>query len=176
MLAAVRASAEKLAGIHQNWLVKLTDLAKEVGKYSDDLHKTHKRVKDEESLTSEAVKVIQEVTVSLQKSKEAYKQRCLELERLKRENGSAKELEKSEGKFRKAQEDYKALVDRYCAVREDFERKMTLSAKRFQDVEVSHLRQMREYVECLCRISDEKYKATRLVALTTGSHSSRRSM
>ena len=39
----------------------------------------------------------------LQKTKEIYKQRCLELEKVKRDNGSSKELEKSEAKFRKAQ-------------------------------------------------------------------------
>jgi hypothetical protein len=39
----------------------------------------------------------------LQKTKEVYKQRCLELEKLKRDNGSTKEVEKSEAKFKKAQ-------------------------------------------------------------------------
>ena len=56
--------------------------------------------------------------------------------------------------FRKAQEDYKALVEKYCTVRDDFERKMTLAAKHFQDVEVSHLKQMREFVEVYCQIVD----------------------
>jgi hypothetical protein len=45
----------------------------------------------------------QDMTVSLQKIKETYKQRCLEMEKLKRDNASTKELEKSEAKFRKAQ-------------------------------------------------------------------------
>jgi hypothetical protein len=30
------------------------------------------------------------------------------------------------------QEDYKTQVEKYCAVRDDFERKMTLAAKHFQ--------------------------------------------
>jgi hypothetical protein len=46
---------------------------------------------------------LQDTTVLLQKTKEIYKQRCLELEKLKRDNASTKELEKSEAKFRKAQ-------------------------------------------------------------------------
>ncbi len=46
---------------------------------------------------------LQDMTVSLQKTKETYKQRCLEMEKLKRDNASTKELEKSEAKFRKAQ-------------------------------------------------------------------------
>ena len=83
-----------------------------------------------------------------------YKQRCLELEKLKRDNASVKELEKAESKFRKAQDDYKSLVDKYTQIREDFERKMTLAAKHFQEVENIHLKQMREFIENYCQIVD----------------------
>ena len=135
-------------------MLKLSDLVKEVAKYTDELHKTHKKVKEDESSTLDSVKTIQETTNLLQKSKEVYKQRCLEVERLKRENATQKELEKSEAKFRKAQEEYKGLVDKYCGVRDEFERKMTVTAKRFQEVEDSHLKQMREFVETYCQIVD----------------------
>ena len=47
----------------------------------------------------------------LQKTKEIYKQRCLELEKLKRDNGSTKELEKSEAKFKKAQVRKTSLIN-----------------------------------------------------------------
>ena len=53
-----------------------------------------------------------------------------------------------------AQDDYKSLVDKYCLVRDDFERKMTLAAKHFQEVENSHLKQMREFIESYCQIVD----------------------
>ena len=66
------------------------------------------------------------------------------MEKLKRDNASTKDLEKAESKFRKAHDDYKSLVDKYCQVRDDFERKMTLAAKHFQEVESAHLKQMRE--------------------------------
>jgi hypothetical protein len=39
----------------------------------------------------------------LHKAKEIYKQRCAEMEKLKRDNASSKDLEKAESKFRKAQ-------------------------------------------------------------------------
>ena len=91
----------------------------------------------------------------LQKSKENYKQRCLEVEKLRREGVSAKVLEKSEAKFRAAQEEYKALVDRYCGVRDEFEKRMTTAAKHFQQVEVEHLGKMREFVEMYCKIVDD---------------------
>lgn len=56
-------------------------------------------------------------------------QRGLELEKLKKDNASQRELEKSEIKFKKAQDDYKALVDKYTAIRNDFETKMTQACR-----------------------------------------------
>ena len=154
MMSTFKTKTERLAGVHNQWMSKLYDLVKEVAKYTDELHRTHKKVKEDEALTLESVKLIQETTAMLQKSKEVYKQRCLEVEKLKRENASAKELEKSEVKFRKAQEEYKGWVDKYCGVRDDFEKKMTVASKHFQEVESAHLKQMREFVESYCQIAD----------------------
>ncbi len=154
MLLAFKVSSEKLSGIHSQWSMKLNELVREVAKYTDEQHKKHKQVKEDESPTLEAVKSIQDTTVMLHKAKELYKQRCLEVEKLKRDNASTKDLEKAEAKFRKAQDDYKGLVDKYCMIRDEFERKMTLAAKHFQEVESTHLKQMREYVETYCQIVD----------------------
>ena len=52
-------SAEKLALIHNQWTVKLNELAKEVSRYAEELHKKHKQVKDEEAPTLAAVKTVQ---------------------------------------------------------------------------------------------------------------------
>ncbi len=114
-------------------MARLSDLARDIVRYSEELHKVHKKVKEDESTTLEAVKAIQETTAMLQKSKEAYKQRCMEVERMRRDGGvSTGQLERSEAKFRRTQDEYKALVDKYCGVRDDFEKKMTLSSKHFQ--------------------------------------------
>jgi hypothetical protein len=43
-------------------------------------------------------------------------------------------------------------VDKYCVARDDFEKKMSQAAKHFQDVEGSHLKQMREFVESYCQV------------------------
>jgi len=154
LLMAFKAASDKLSGIHNQWSLKLNDLLREVLKYNDDQQKKHKHIKDEESPTLDAVKTIQDTTVALHKAKDIYKQRCAEVEKLKRDNASTKDLEKAESKFRKAQDDYKSLVDKYCQVRDDFERKMTLAAKHFQEVESAHLKQMREFVETYCQIVD----------------------
>ena len=147
-------SAEKLALIHNQWTVKLNELAKDVARYAEELHRKHKQVKDEEAPTLAAVKSVQDTTVSLAKFKENYKQRCQEVEKLKREGASQKDLEKAEAKYRRAHEEYKTCVSSYSNAREDFEKKMTLATRRFQEVETSHLTQLRTHVETYCQIVD----------------------
>ncbi|KAL1492767.1 hypothetical protein ABEB36_010967 [Hypothenemus hampei] len=142
----VKASAEKLASLHVQTMQKLTELVKEVGKYAEELHKKHKTVKEEESGTLEVVQTMQNVTLNVQKSKDVYNQRFLEFERLKKENGSAKDLEKSELKLKRAHEEYKGFVEKYSSVKEEFEKKMSLSVKNFQDLEISHLMHMKEFL------------------------------
>lgn len=86
-------------------------------------------MKEEESGTLEVVQAIQSTTLTLQKAKDVYTQKGLEFDKLKKENASAKDLEKAEAKFKKAQEDYKNLVEKYNAIKEDFEKKMSLACK-----------------------------------------------
>jgi DNA repair exonuclease SbcCD ATPase subunit len=86
-------------------------------------------VKEEESGTLEVVQAIQSTSLTLQKAKDAYTQKGLEFDKLKKENASAKDLEKAESKLKKAQEDYKNLIDKYSAIKDDFEKKMSLACK-----------------------------------------------
>ncbi|XP_033341227.1 F-BAR domain only protein 2 isoform X10 [Megalopta genalis] len=144
--AALRGAAEKLAGLHLQMAQKVTELIKDVSKYADELHKKHKAVKEEESSTLEVVQSIQSITVTLQKAKDMRMQKGLELEKLKKDNASQKELEKAEIKFKKAQDDYKILVDKYMVIRNDFKTKMTQACRRFQDVEETHLKHMKEFL------------------------------
>ncbi|XP_011298277.1 FCH domain only protein 2 isoform X1 [Fopius arisanus] len=144
--AALRGAAEKLAGLHLQMAQRVSEIIKDVSKYADELHKRHKAVKEEESSTLEVVQNIQSITVTLQKAKDMCMQKALELEKLRKDNASQRELEKAEAKFKKTQDDYKALVDKYTDVRNDFETKMTAACRRFQDVEETHLRHMKEFL------------------------------
>ncbi|KAH0945049.1 hypothetical protein HN011_011654 [Eciton burchellii] len=144
--AALRGAAEKLAVLHLQMAQRVTELIKDVSKYADELHKRHKAVKEEESSTLEVVQSIQSVTVTLHKAKDMCMQKGLELEKLRKDNASQRELEKAEVKFKKAQDDYKALVDKYTVIRNDFEAKMTQACRRFQDVEETHLKHMKEFL------------------------------
>ncbi|XP_076177908.1 F-BAR domain only protein 2 isoform X4 [Ptiloglossa arizonensis] len=144
--AALRGAAEKLASLHLQMAQRVTELIKDVSKYADELHKKHKAVKEEESSTLEVVQSIQSITVTLHKAKDMRMQKGLELEKLKKDNASQKELEKAEIKFKKAQDDYKTLVDKYMVIRNDFQTKMTQACRRFQDVEETHLKHMKEFL------------------------------
>ncbi|XP_018569463.1 F-BAR domain only protein 2 isoform X1 [Anoplophora glabripennis] len=142
----LKTSAERLSILHMQMVQKVSDLVKEVSKYAEELHKKHKLVKEEESGTLEAVQAMQTVTLNVQKAKDTYSQRGLELERLRKESTSAKEIEKAEQKLKKAQEDYKNFVDKYSSVKEDFEKKMSVTCKNFQELEVNHLLHMKEFL------------------------------
>lgn len=142
----LRTSVEKLSNLHFQMFQKMTELVKEVAKYTEDLHKKHRVVKDEEASTLEVVRMMHTTTQALQKAKDAYGQRNFELDKLKKDNASPKDIEKAEAKLKKAQEDYRNLVEKYSLTKEEFEKRMTVSCKHFQEVEEAHLRQMKEFL------------------------------
>lgn len=104
------------------------------------------QVKEEESGTLEAVQAIQNATLLVQKAKDIYTQRGLEVEKLRRENASGKDVEKAEAKLKKAQDEYKSFVEKYGSVKNEFERKMSVTCKHFQELEEAHLVQMKEFL------------------------------
>ena len=59
LLLAFKGATEKFAAIHNHWMIKLNDLVKEVAKYTEELQRKHKKVKEDEAGTLEAVKLIQ---------------------------------------------------------------------------------------------------------------------
>ncbi|CAD6991783.1 F-BAR domain only protein 2 isoform X6 [Ceratitis capitata] len=142
----LRTSAEKLSTLHLQMVQKLTELVKDVAKYADELHKKHKSVKEEESQTLECVQAMQTSTAAVQKLRDIYASKVLELEKLRKDNASQKDIEKVETKLRKLQEEYKTLLDKHNPIKSDFERRMTQTCKRFQEIEEVHLRQMKEFL------------------------------
>lgn len=139
-------SAERLAALHLQMVQKVSELVKDVSKYADELHKKHKTVKEDESGTLEAVQAMQNTTLMVQKAKDILKQRGAELEKLSKENTSPKDIEKMEIKLKKAQDEYRAFVEKYGTVKNDFEAKMSITCKHFQELEVAHLQQMKGFL------------------------------
>lgn len=72
---------------------------------------------------------MQTSTVAVQKAKDVYTARMQELEKIRKDNGSAKDLEKAESKVKKCHEDYKALVEKHNPVKTEFERRMGVTCK-----------------------------------------------
>jgi DNA repair exonuclease SbcCD ATPase subunit len=108
---------------------KTTELVKNILKYADELHKKHKTVKEEESSTQDAVHQMKESTVAVQKAKDLYNSRLAELEKLRRDNASAKDIEKAEAKLKKHQDEYKNLAEKHNPIKQEFEQRMAATCK-----------------------------------------------
>ncbi|XP_066205736.1 F-BAR domain only protein 1 [Saccopteryx leptura] len=139
-----RVSSDKLALCHLELTRKLQDLIKDMLRYSEEQLKTHKKCKEEAMSTLEAVQVLAGVSQLLPKSRENYLNRCMDQERLRRENTtSQKEMDKAETKTKKAAESLRRSVEKYNTARTDFEQKMLDSALHFQAMEETHLQHMK---------------------------------
>ncbi|KAM4574045.1 f-BAR domain only protein 1 isoform 2-T2 [Fundulus diaphanus] len=142
-----RVSSDKLALCHLELMKKMNDLIRDINKYGDEQVKIHRKTKEEMGGTVEAVQALQAQNGHLQKSKEGYHTRCLELDRLRKEGAPQKELEKAELKSKKAAESFALCIEKYNRVGGEFEQKMSESAQRFQEIEEAHLRQMKQLIK-----------------------------
>lgn len=142
-----RVSSDKLALCHLELMKKLNDLIRDINKYADEQVKIHRKTKEEMVGTVETVQVLQVQSGHLQKSKEGYHAKCLELDRLRKEGAPQKELEKAELKSKKAAESFALCIEKYNRVGGEFEQKMSESAQKFQEIEEAHLRQMKQLIK-----------------------------
>ncbi|XP_041646541.1 F-BAR domain only protein 1 isoform X1 [Cheilinus undulatus] len=142
-----RVSSDKLALCHLELMRKMNDLIRDINKYGDEQVKIHRKTKEEMVGTVEAVQALQVQSSHLQKSKEGYHAKCLELDRLRKEGAPQKELEKAELKSKKAAESFALCIEKYNRVGGEFEQKMSESAQKFQEIEEAHLRQMKQLIK-----------------------------
>uniref|UniRef100_A0A915AFU2 FCH domain only protein 2 n=1 Tax=Parascaris univalens TaxID=6257 RepID=A0A915AFU2_PARUN len=153
-----KGTLELLAEIQSSFFAALQQLLKDVVKYHEDLVRSRKRVKEQDVV--DAVNLMQTTTTCLQKSKETYAQRCVELERLKKENGTSKEILKAESKVTKSRDEYRAYVDKYGRVRDEFEEKMVKAAHAFQAHDQAFLQQMKAFLGSFARVADDTAAAS----------------
>ncbi|XP_049442892.1 F-BAR domain only protein 1 [Epinephelus fuscoguttatus] len=142
-----RVSSDKLALCHLELMRKMNDLIRDINKYGDEQVKIHRKTKEEMVGTVEAVQALQVQSGHLQKSKEGYHAKCLELDRLRKEGAPQKELEKAELKSKKAAESFALCIEKYNRVGGEFEQKMSESSQKFQEIEEAHLRQMKQLIK-----------------------------
>ncbi|VDO24725.1 unnamed protein product [Onchocerca flexuosa] len=149
---------ELLTEIQASFYITLQHLLKDVFKYHDDLVRSRKKMKEQDVV--DAVNLMQTTTTCLQKSKETYAQRVNELERLKKENATPKDISKAENKLNKSHDEYKGYVDKYERVRADFEEKMIKATRLFQAHDQAFLLQMKAFMAIFARALDESASAT----------------
>ncbi|KAF1385473.1 hypothetical protein PFLUV_G00108140 [Perca fluviatilis] len=142
-----RVSSDKLALCHLELMKKMNDLIRDINKYGDEQAKVHRKTKEEMVGTVEAVQALQVQSGHLQKLKEGYHAKCLELDRLRKEGAPQKELEKAELKSKKAAESFALCIEKYNRVGGEFEQKMSESSQKFQEIEEAHLRQMKQLIK-----------------------------
>ncbi|XP_068175890.1 f-BAR domain only protein 1 isoform X2 [Antennarius striatus] len=142
-----RVSSDKLALCHLELMRKMNDLIREINKYGDEQVKIHRKTKEEMVGTVESVQALQVQSGHLQKSKDGYHAKCLELDRLRKEGAPQKEVEKAELKSKKAAESFALCIEKYNRVGGEFEQKMSESSQKFQEIEEAHLRQMKQLIK-----------------------------
>uniref|UniRef100_A0AAF5RW76 MHD domain-containing protein n=1 Tax=Wuchereria bancrofti TaxID=6293 RepID=A0AAF5RW76_WUCBA len=151
-------TVELLTEIQASFYITLQHLLKDVFKYHDDLVRSRKKMKEQDVV--DAVNLMQTTTTCLQKSKETYAQRVNELERLKKENATPKDISKAESKLNKSHDEYKGYVDKYGRIRADFEEKMIKATRLFQAHDQAFLLQMKTFMAIFARALDESASAT----------------
>ncbi|XP_066499583.1 f-BAR domain only protein 1 [Hoplias malabaricus] len=142
-----RVSSDKLALCHLELMKKMNDLIRDINKYGEEQVKIHRKTKEEVMGTLEAVQTLQVQNGQLQKSREGYHAKCMELERLRKEGAPQKELEKAEVKSKKAAESFVSSIEKFNRAGGDFEQRMSESSQKFQDIEEAHLRQMKQLIK-----------------------------
>ncbi|XP_060719689.1 F-BAR domain only protein 2 isoform X3 [Tachysurus vachellii] len=152
-----KVSTEKLSVCHMDLVRKLQELIKEVQKYAEEQTKAHKKTKEEVAPTLEAVQNIQSVSQALQKSKENYNSKILEQERMRKEGSTQRDLDKAGLKVKKARETYKSYVEKYASTKTEFEQKMEDTAQKFQDIEESHIVQMKEIIRSYSHLIEDTH-------------------
>lgn len=163
----LKLSTEKLSSVHLETLQRLNQLIKEINKYSDEHHRKQKQIKNEEISTIEAINELKETVTALNKAKEFYYSKTVEIDRLRKENASQKDIEKAETRANKACKfltkiyiisnyksnlfyclgvEYQNLIEKYRKIKEDFEKKFCHSCQKFQKIEESHINEMKNYL------------------------------
>uniref|UniRef100_A0A3P9HHX5 FCH and mu domain containing endocytic adaptor 1 n=1 Tax=Oryzias latipes TaxID=8090 RepID=A0A3P9HHX5_ORYLA len=152
-----RVSSDKVALCHLELMKKMNDLIREINKYGEEQVKIHRKTKEKMVGTVEAVQALQVQSSHLQKSKEGYHGKCLELDRLRKEGAPQKELEKAELKSKKAAESFALCIEKYNRVGGEFEQKMSESAQNFQEIEEAHLRQMKQLMKSYSHSTEDTH-------------------
>ncbi|XP_063607357.1 F-BAR domain only protein 2-like [Penaeus indicus] len=112
------------------------------------------------NIHSHTVQRVQDLVKEVVKyNEDLHKKYKGDLEKVRRDGASPKDVEKAEAKLRKAHDEYRSLVEKYNTIREEFEKRMTTSCMKFQSVEESHLAQMLQFVQTYINVLQSNHEA-----------------
>lgn len=139
---------------HLHFKYRIEELIKETQNYYDDLRKKKQKIKETELKTQQLIELIRNLALNLTKTKEAYYQSYLEVEKQLNENSlcqtpnlaSQLTLQKIEKKTQIVKDDYLTSIDKYNSTRIEFEQKFNDSCNLFQLEEELHLKRMRQFI------------------------------
>ena len=88
-------------------------------------------MKDEESGTQDSVNSIGSSAIHLSKARDTYIARCSDVEKLRSENSSQKDLDKATAKMRKSKDEYKTAIEKFNGFRDVYEVNLSSSCLRY---------------------------------------------
>lgn len=148
---ALRQFIEETAVVHNGVIDTFQRLSEQTGKYQGEQKLRQKQLKDEESETADLIALLNSTQNSLLKAKQTYHNSCAELQRLQSldingtSQSGSKLIDKLEAKIRLSEAEYRNLIARYSDVKTRFEIKFTQSCNKFQGIEESHLKTMKNF-------------------------------
>lgn len=136
---------ERISALHAQKVNQLNELIRETQRYAEDLKKKIKKITDNESQTQSIVQSFNDIILKVKSSKDQYHSVALDFEKQKRAENT--NLARIERKLKQNYDEYKLNIDKYNAIRNDFERKLQDSCNNFQIAEENHLKQMTVFIE-----------------------------
>ncbi|EDV22174.1 uncharacterized protein TRIADDRAFT_59405 [Trichoplax adhaerens] len=143
----IRKSTENVSNLYQEDARKMQDLIKDIIKCGETLKEKYKLAKDSVANTADDVQTLQILSANIYKARDIYHGRESEVERLRRENATTKDIDKMLSKAKKASDDYKNALDKFPPARKNFITKFTKSCGVFHSHETFHLERMATLVK-----------------------------
>uniref|UniRef100_A0A0N5A0D7 MHD domain-containing protein n=1 Tax=Parastrongyloides trichosuri TaxID=131310 RepID=A0A0N5A0D7_PARTI len=130
-----------------NLIEGLSSLVKEITDHLCEVSKNRKAIK--ELNVSNVFKEMTTAKHDLEKAEDVYKSRYEDLLTFNKNNGSAKECSKLENKVKKANDEYRNIVEKYNKLREEYENKMVFTVQTVAQYLESHYIKMKNFISKL---------------------------
>ncbi|KAL7673600.1 hypothetical protein ACOME3_008453 [Neoechinorhynchus agilis] len=152
---------DDVVSVHDKTNEEYQNLAEWVAVYNSEKKDKQRSVKESESRTADLIAILNNTLNSLNKVKGQYELYLSDYRR-QTQNGiasgiahsaSTKAIDRTEKKLKSAEEEYRSLINKFNAARDEFEVKFGYTCNNFQEIEEQHLSKMKNfaltYSECI---------------------------